>query len=293
MAHGLVRFFRSNPHLIGTIITAFATIVIAFYALRSHHVQEQLKQLQANLIAMQTEPRLTGAIKPNVLREEPRPLFHYRLTNIGSDTAWAVFAQGRFLILCDTMIIYPQSYLFRLVSAGATRRGDFSRFNPLGPAETKKWGFDQVFDEFVRLSNLVNGIILVQVDVVYWSDSPINQYEHEEFFLYRKLQHAEKLPYTHFEKLSNPQDRLLRQFSSLRSDRRIGEVSFRRYVHGLGSCWDLFGSDCMLLLSNPVPSKDSFGDVEWKYRDTVIVLDSAVQNLWEYRDQLSRKGLRD
>ena len=166
-----MRLLRENTN----IVMALATVVIASYSYFTFGVQKELKQLQRDVVAMQTEPRLSGATALNAFRYEPRQEFHYRLTNTGSDTALSVFPKGRFLILCDSMVIYPETCLFGLIYSSGTFRGNFSRSYPIAPAETKIWGFNRVLDEFVNLSNLVGGVILLQVDLIYWSDSPLNR----------------------------------------------------------------------------------------------------------------------
>ena len=79
----IIKFFNNN----GPAITAFATAVIAIYAFFTFRVQKELIKLQANFVAMETEPRLTGGIGYFAAVDEPKNLYHYRLTNIGSDTA--------------------------------------------------------------------------------------------------------------------------------------------------------------------------------------------------------------
>jgi hypothetical protein len=270
-----------------SVVTATATLLIAIYAAFTYGVQKELKQLQRDVIVMQTEPRLSGAIAENILGYEPKMEFHYRLTNIGSDTAWSVFPRGRFLILCDSMVIYPETYLFGVMYSSGTLRGDFSRSYPIAPAETKKWGFDKVLDDFAELSNIVGGIVLIQVDLVYWSDSPVNRYEYEEYFIYNKLQAVEQQPYPHFEKLSRPQDRLLVQLSNLKDTRKIAELTFLErigfYQHG-------FDPNSMIILSNPVPSFQ-LQESGWTYRDTFIVADSTVQDFFEYRRKFPKYRL--
>jgi hypothetical protein len=268
-------------------VAALATLVIAIYAIFTYGVQKELKQLQRDVVAMQTEPRLSGAIGTNIQHSEPKMKFHYRLTNTGSDTAWSVFPKGRFLILCDSMVIYPETYLFGLIYSSGTFRGNFSRSYPIAPAETKKWGFDRVLDKFAELSNLVGGIILIQVDLVYWSDSPVYRYENEEYFVYNKLEASDPMYHPYFEKLTRSQDRLLVKLSNLKDTRKIAELTFLErigfYQHG-------FDPNSMIILSNPVPSVQlqEFG---WTYRDTFIVADSMVQDFLEYRRKFSEYRL--
>jgi hypothetical protein len=281
-----IRFLKENTN----IVMASATVVIAIYSYFTFAVQKELKQLQGDVIAMQTEPRLTGAIAPNILRHEPKVEFHYRLTNIGSDTAWSVFPRGQFLILCDSMVIYPQTYLFGFLYSSGTLRGDFSRSYPIAPAETKIWGFDRALDDFLKLSNIVGGIALIQVDLVYWSNSPVNRYEYEEYFVYNKIQAFEQQPYSHFEKLTRPQDRILRQLGHLKDERKIAELTFIQGISGPAFYLHLFGPNSMIILSNPVPTirPEGFG---WTYRDTFIVADSTIQDFREYRRKFSEYRL--
>jgi hypothetical protein len=255
----IIKFFN------GPAITAFATAVIAIYAFFTFGVQKQLMKLQANFIAMETEPRLTGGIGYFAAVDEPKNLYHYRLTNIGSDTAWSVFPKMRAIILCDTMVIYPRTYLFGLMYSSGVFRGNFSHFNPIAPAETKKFGFDPVDKHFIKLSNMLGGIILLEVNLVYWGDSPTKKYMEEEYFIYNKQMSFQD---EYFEKLTRPRDRLLCQLDSLKDARKIADIHFR--LHS------------MLILSNPVPSPDT-NDFPWTYRDTFIVLDSTIEKFPDYR----------
>jgi hypothetical protein len=276
---GLIGFFKKNPSFVAPTVAAFATFVIAIYAVFTYGVQRELKQLQANMVAMQTEPKLSGSIGRYVSGDELKKPYHYRLTNIGSDTAWSVFAKGRAVILCDTMIIYPETYLFGLIKAPGALRGEFSRWNPIGPAETEKWGFDEVIKDFIKLSNILGGIILLEVDFTYWSDSPITRYGEQEYFVYNKRQFFQN---DYFEKLERTQDRVLHKLSSLKDTRKIACL---RFGPGSGPAFliDLFG-DHMFILSNPVPFP-SLNDFGWTYRDTFIVADSTIEYFLDYRRQ--------
>jgi hypothetical protein len=278
---GFIGFFKNNPHFIAPTVTAFATFVIAIYAIFTYSVQRDLKQLQATIMAMQTEPRLSGTIRPSFSWEKTRKgRYHYGLTNIGSDTAWSVFARGQMVILCDTMLIYPETYLFGYMATGGVVRGAFSRRNAIAPAESQVWGLEEVVKDFVKLSNLLNGVILVEVDVVYWGDSPIKRYYELEHFIYNKM----VLPdwSVSFEKLTSSQDRFLRKLSSLKDARKIACL---RFGPGSGPAFyiDLFGEH-MFILSNPIPSP-SLDDFQWTYRDTFIVLDSTIEDFLNYRRQ--------
>jgi len=137
------------------------------------------------MVAIQSEPRLRGSIIESFFLHKSREPYEYRLTNIGSDTAWSVFARGQFVILCDTLVIYPETYLFGAMYAGGALRGDFSRWNPIAPAKTREWWFGKVGKDIIKLSKLLGGIILVEVDLVYWSDSPVKRYGEVEYFIYK------------------------------------------------------------------------------------------------------------
>jgi len=171
----------------------------------------------------------------------------------------------RAIILCDTIVIYPQTYLFGLIYSSGVLRGEFSRFSPIAPAETKKFGFDPVDERFIKLSYMLGGIILLEVDFVYWGDSPTKKYVEEEYFIYNKVMFFQN---EHFEKLTRPQDRFLHQLDSLKDARKIADIDFRL--------------NSMLILSNPVPYPDTY-DLPWTYRDTFIVLDSTIENFVDYR----------
>ena len=269
MAKSLKDLLNKNSSL----VAALATLVIAIYAVFTYGVQKELKQLQRDVVTMQTEPRLSGATALNDFEYEPKQEFHYRLTNIGSDTAWSVFPKGQPLILCDSMIIYPKGYLFGPIYSAGIFRGNFSRSYPIAPAETKIWGFDRVLDKFLKLSNLVGGIILLQVDLVYWSDSPVNRYEYEEYFVYNKLEASDPMYHPYFEKLTRPQDRILLQLNNLKDERKIAELTFIQLIGGPKS---------MVILKNPVQTIDPEG-FSWTFHDTLIIVDSTIQDLREYR----------
>jgi hypothetical protein len=279
-------FFIDNSSVISSLVVALATLVIAIYAIFTYGVQKELKQLQRDVVAMQTEPRLSGAIAINDYEYEPKQEFHYRLTNIGSDTAWSVFPKGRFLILCDSMVIYPETYLFGFIYSSGTFRGNFSRSYPIAPAETKIWGFNRVLNDFVKLSNMVGGIALIQVDLVYWSNSPIKRYENEEYFVYNKLEASDPMYHPYIEKLTRPQDRILRQLSHLKDERKIAELTFLENISGPAFYQHIFDPNSMIILSNPVPTIRPEG-FRWTYRDTFIVADSMVQDFLEYRRKFS------
>ena len=172
----IIKFFNSN----GPAITAIATAVIAIYAFFTFGVQKELIKLQANFVAMETEPRLIGRMGDPEAVDEPKNQYHYRLTNTGSDTAWSVFPKMRPIILCDTLVMYPRTYLFGLMYSSGVLRGDFSRFNPISPGKIQRFGFDRVSKKLVKLSNMLGGIILLEVELVYWGDSPTKKYVEEE-----------------------------------------------------------------------------------------------------------------
>lgn len=263
----LMRFIKNNPQ----VVAAIATVVIAIYAFLTFGVQEKLRVLQSNIIAMQTEPKLTGAIGSWFKRHEPKYEYYYEVTNIGSDTAWSVFPKGQALILCDSMLIYPETYLFGYMYSCGVRPGEFSRRFPVAPTETKDWGFvSTVGEDFAQLSNMLAGIILLEVHIFYWSDSPSKRYWEKEYFIYNKLSYDPAGSY--FEKLLDPNDRILRQFNSLQAERKTARLTY----------YPLFNQNRMLILSNSIPSSN-LTLFHWTFRDTSIVLDSTIMDFSEYR----------
>jgi hypothetical protein len=229
---------------------------------------------------MQTEPRLTGTAGPYAFFELKKP-YHYYLTNIGSDTAWSVFADMRSLILCDTIVIYNRLPLLPpIIKVPGALRGGFSRWNPIAPADEKEFGCDKVGEDFVKLSKILGGIILLEADFVYWSDSPIKQYEELEYFIYNKMKPSFFNPC--FEKLTRPNDMILCLLDSLENIRKIAEITWIRDISRPAFYDDLFDLNSMLILSNPVPFIGP-QDLQWNFRDTFIVLDSTIANFLDYR----------
>jgi hypothetical protein len=277
-----IGFFKKNPTFVAPTVAAFATFVIAIYAIFTYGVQRELKQLQANMVAMQTEPRLSGSAGHNVYVDRKTP-YYYRLTNTGSDTAWSIFADMRALILCDTLVIYDTWFylLPPLRLTHGTLRGQFSRWNKIAPAQAKEFGCDRVREDFQRLSAMLRGVILLEADFVYWSDSPVKKFEEVEYFIYNK-----QVPIwsANFEKLTRPKDQFLHQLNSLIDARKIAHTTSVGQIGGPAFYRDLFDPELMLILKNAVPSASPH-DYPWTYRDTLIVFDSTIQDFVEYRRQ--------
>lgn len=281
----------------GPAISAIATGVIAVYAYFTYGVQQELSSLQRDVVEMQTEPYLSGQIGAFWLGDSLKKEYNYRLTNVGSDTAWSVFDEMRTFLLCDSMIAYiPGSAWGKTIRGPGYYHGSYSRYNPIAPAEYIRSGFDGFGPWMADLVNVLDGIIVLETTFLYWGSSPIKRYEGREYFLYLRLDpHSD----SHFEKLSRVEDRLMQQIKELQDHRNYAEIKSSSQIGGPTFYDSILNPPVTLLLSSPVPSRTDVV-LPWTYRDTFIVSDSGLVDFLTYRrqfeifrkyeDYLRRKG---
>ncbi len=269
----------------GPAISAIATVVIAVYAYFTYGVQQELRVLQHDIVQMQTEPKLSGSVGVHYPGDSLLFEYDYRLTNIGSDTAWSVFDEMRAFILCDTQIVYLPGYLWgRLVHGPGYYHGSYSSYNPIAPAGYTRSGFNGFGSWVAGLANALDGVIILEATCVYWGSSPIKRYEGREYFVYMQMG-----AYTggRFEKLTRPQGQLLKQIENLHDERKYAEVTSSSRL-GLRDMYDsLFGGSATLVVASPVPSRSNV-ILPWTYRDTFILTDSGFVDFLAYRRQFER-----
>lgn len=293
MFKGLHHFVMNS----GPAISAIATGVIAAYAYFTYGVQQDLILLQRDVVAMQTEPSLSGQIGAFWLGDSLKKDYNYRLTNVGSDTAWSVFDEMRTFILCDTMLVYIPGYAWgKLLRGPGYYHGSYSRYNPIAPAEYTRSGFNGVGLWMTELSNILDGIIILDATFAYWGSSPIKRYEGREYFVFMRLDHYSD---SFFEKLTRDQDILIQRIESLHNQRKYAEVKSPTRIGGPTFYDSILDTLTTLVLVSPVPTRSDV-NLPWTYQDTFIVTDSGLVDFLTYRrqfgvfrkyeDYLRRKG---
>ena len=183
----LTSSLRTHRPLIQTISTA-ALVVIASMTLA---LQCRVASLQSQYYSLQEEMSRIGLLPDIACRFLYKPdstettggswpsCFQYQ--NTGADTAFAIVYNGRHILVCDSLIIreqvMPEQFALRN-SFSFTR--DEGRM--LSPGQMRDFKISISSNRFARLIEYYGGVVLFELELSYWDDSPRTQFQTKRYF---------------------------------------------------------------------------------------------------------------
>jgi hypothetical protein len=285
-------FFTNFGEFLFTAVTAISTVVITIFTCQSTKIQKELEIISDIQMRMLTEPILEGSMGDTnpFDYDEIKNTFTYRLLNIGSDTAWAVYAILRPMVLTDTLIYKGYGFLNSYIINGPSGpTGSFSRANPLPPAATKLEGFGILSIDLRKLSELVDGTPFVEAECYYWSNSPIKRFNTKEYFLYNQYREPR---FGDFTKITDERDTLMVLIRHLMDSRKIGQINYLDFERISPLTHERNGYlNNMIVMTQPVFKNFDF-DIMYFYKDTAIVTAEGLIEIGKFRnDTIVRRGL--